>query len=91
MYLRITTKLVDVRRIYDLELTEDQVQEIKRRIAIPKEDGDEDEERITNNDDLWNYINGDIGDEIYGLHDFDFDFEDEYPENYFDLLNLFKD
>ena len=80
MYLRITTKLVDVRRIYDLELTEEQVQEIKRRIAIPKEDGDE--ERITNNDDL--------EDEIYGLHDFDFDFEDELPENDFDLLNLFK-
>ena len=89
MYLRITTKLVDVRRIYDLELTEEQVQEIKRRIAIPEED--KDEERIANNDDLWNYINGDIEDEIYGLHDFDIDFEDELPENYFDLLNLFKD
>ena len=89
MYLRITTKLVDVRRIYDLELTEEQVQEIKRRIAIPKADGDE--ERITNNDDLWDYINGDIEDEIYGLHDFDFDFEDELPENDFNLLNLFKD
>jgi len=71
-------------RYYDIELTEEQVIEIKRRITSKDID---DDEKISDDIELWFYLTNELEVEI--AIDF-FDFEEEYPDDNDELINLFK-
>ncbi len=84
MKIEIKTNIIEARRYYNLVITEEQVVEIKRRISIAEQN---DEDRISNNMDLWLYLCDEFWREIAIA---DFDFEEEYPDDDDELINLFK-
>ena len=84
MRLEIKTNMFNAMRYYDIELTEEQVIEIKRRITSKDID---DDEKISDDIELWFYLTNELEVEI--ARDF-FDFEEEYPDDNDELINLFK-
>ena len=84
MRLEIKTNMFNAMRYYDIELTEEQVIEIKRRITSKHID---DDEKISDDIELWFYLTNELEVEI--AIDF-FDFEEEYPDDNDELINLFK-
>jgi hypothetical protein len=84
MRLEIKTNMFNAMRYYDIELTEEQVIEIKRRITSKDID---DDEKISDDIELWFYLTNELEVEI--AIDF-FDFEEEYPDDNDELINLFK-
>jgi hypothetical protein len=84
MRLEIKTNMFNAMRYYDIELTEEQVIEIKRRITSKDID---DDEKISDDIELWFYLTNEL--EVEMAIDF-FDFEEEYPDDNDELINLFK-